>query len=260
MKTSEFLKTAIDVALESGKILEQMFGTNYEVGSKEGCHNLVTACDKASEDYIIDTITKRFPSHQILAEESGASSNKSEITWIIDPLDGTVNFAHNIPVFSVSIGVAIGSEIVCGVVYQPLTKELFYAQSKQGAFLNQKQIYVTTTTHLKQSFLATGFPYNIDQNPLSCLESFSKFSRLGIPIRRLGSAAIDLAYVAAGRYDGYWEVILQPWDYAAGLLLVQEAGGKVTNYQGTSFDLMLPTSLIASNNIIHPFMMEILCK
>ena len=154
---------------------------------------------------------------------------KSDVTWIIDPLDGTVNFARNIPVFSVSIAAAIDQKIVCGVVYQPITQELFIAEKDKGAYLNGKQLFVSKVAQFDEALMSTGFPYNVDKNPLHCVEKFAQMQVKGVPIRRLGSAAIDLAYVAAGRYDVFWEVGLHPWDMAAGKLLVEEAGGTVSS-------------------------------
>ena len=250
------LNLAARAALQAGGILRSGFGTSYEISSKAGRQNLVTAYDKLCEETIIGAILKTFPDHAFVAEESGATRKGSSIVWIIDPLDGTVNFAHNIPVFSVSIAAAIDGDVVAGVIYQPMTQELFVAEKGQGAFLNGIRLQVSTTSHLDDSFLATGFPYNVDENPLHCIDRFSAFTRKGIPIRRLGSAAIDLAYVAAGRFDAYWEVTLQPWDVAAGKLIVEEAGGKVTRYDGKSFDILKPGPIVATNSVLHATMVK----
>lgn len=260
MKSSEALTVAVEAALKAGEMLRQKFGTEFKVSSKEGRHNLVTECDKASEKMIIGTIHKIFPDHAILAEESGASAQKNHVTWIIDPLDGTVNFAHTIPVFSVSIAAAVGAEVVAGVVYQPITQETFTAEKGKGAFLNGKPIRVTHTPKIEEAIVSTGFPYNLNENPLGCIEAFLKVARLGLPIRRLGSAAIDLSYVAAGRFDAFWEVILHPWDFAAGQLLIEEAGGKVTDYQGKGHSLFAAGPILASNGKIHQQMSQILCS
>lgn len=259
MKSESFLSLALQAALKSGEMLRKKFGTEIEVSSKEGRHNLVTECDKAAEQMIIETIHKSFPHHAILAEESGASVHKNEITWIIDPLDGTVNFAHSIPVFSVSIAVAIEEKVVSGVVYQPMTHEIFFAEKGKGSFLNGSKLAVSKTSSLEKSILSTGFPYNVDENPLNCIETFAKLSRLGLPIRRLGSAAIDLSYVAAGRFDAFWEVTLHPWDVAAGQLIVEEAGGKVTDYAGNLRPLFSTGPLLASNGKLHQQMSKALC-
>ncbi len=254
--TSQLLNLAIRAALEAGHILLRGFGTLFEISSKPGKHNLVTEYDKLSEKTIITTILNEFPDHSFLAEESGISSPGGTVTWIIDPLDGTVNFAKTIPNFSVSIAACINSEIVCGAVYQPITKELFFAEKGKGAFLNGSPLKVTTTTTVQEAFLSTGFPYNVDQNPLHCIETFSSIAKLGSPIRRLGSAAIDLSYVAAGRFDAFWEVVLEPWDLAAGKLLIEEAGGTVTKYDGSAIDPLIRGPVIATNTHLHPEMLK----
>lgn len=250
--SSELLSIAIQAALSAGQLLKKGFRSVFAIDSKPGKNNLVTEYDRASEQAIIQTIAARFPTHQFLAEESGFTPGKQEeVTWIIDPLDGTVNFANGIPLFSVSIAASIGEQIICGVVFQPITQELFWAQQGMGAFLNGNSLHVSQNTELEHAFLATGFPYNIHENPMHCIETFGKIAQTGIPIRRLGSAAIDLAYVAAGYFDGYWEVILQPWDCAAGKLLVEEAGGKVTDYQGKPIKVFTAGPVVASNTILH---------
>lgn len=244
--------TAIQAALSAGELLRKGFGSIFEIGSKEGHQNLVTEYDKRSESQIIGMISKVFPHHDFLAEESCPSTTaKREVLWIIDPLDGTVNFAHQIPIFSISIAAAIGNEIVSGVVYQPMTQELFIAEKGKGAYLNGNRLSVSKKTSLHESLLATGFPYNVDTNPLHCIDRFAHITQLGIPIRRLGSAAIDLSYVAAGRFGAYWEVSLHPWDMAAGKLLVEEAGGMVSHYDGTPHKIFCQETLVASNGLLH---------
>lgn len=247
---SELLTVAIETALHAGHLLKKGFGTAYEISSKEGRHNLVTTYDRLSESTILHAITERFPSHGFLGEESGHQKS-GDVLWIVDPLDGTVNFAHNVPVFSVSIAAMVHSTIVAAAIYQPMTEELFWAEEGKGAFLNGKRIEVSSQDRLQESYLATGFPYHVDENPLQCIETFTRLTRLGVPIRRLGSAAIDLSYVAAGRFDGYWEVSLQPWDLAAGLLIVQEAKGIVTRYDGTACNPQEEGPVIATNRQIH---------
>lgn len=247
---SEILTVAIEAALAAGSLLKQGFGTSFEISSKEGSHNLVTTYDKLAESTIHEMIMKRFPTHGFLGEESGQKKT-GDILWIVDPLDGTVNFAHNVPIFSVSIGVLIGNKIVAAVIYQPITGELFWAEYGKGAFLNGKTLHVTAQNKLSDAYLTTGFPYNVHEDPLGCIETFMKLTRMGIPIRRLGSAAIDLAYVAAGRFDGYWEVLLQPWDLAAGHLIVHEAGGLVTKYDGAPCNFLQGGNVIATNKLLH---------
>ena len=242
------LKTAIDAALMAGERLKSGFRSSFAVSFKEHKHNLVTEYDLASEQIIINHIKSIFPNHSFLSEEAGLKqSDLSDIQWIIDPLDGTVNFSHGIPLFSVSIAAVQQQNILCGVVYAPMTDELFYAEAGKGAFLNNQPIAVSDATSLLDAILVTGFPYNVHENPGNCIGHFSQFAHLGIPIRRLGSAAIDLAYIASGRFDGFWEVLLQPWDIAAGTLIVREAGGSVIDYQGNQLNVLQTGSLIATN-------------
>ena len=257
--SSELTFVAIQAALNAGTLLRRGFDTEFEIKSKEGKQNLVTEYDQISEKSIITTIFQHFPTHAILAEESGdIHKGKSDIVWIIDPLDGTVNFARNIPMFSVSIAAAIKTEIVSGVVYQPITHELFIAEKGKGAYLNGNKISVSKTNQFENAVTATGFPYDVDKNPLSCIDRFAMIQSQGIPIRRLGSAAIDLSYVAAGRFDLFWEVGLNPWDMAAGKLLVEEAGGKVTHWDGSVHKVFGYDTLLASNGILHQKMTEYL--
>ena len=244
---NSILQTAIDAAQKAGKVLKEGFGTDYTISSKSQIHDLVTEYDHKSEAIIIETIRFSFPHHQILTEESGHHASDGDITWIIDPLDGTVNFAHGIPFFCVSIAAIQGNVILCGVIYSPMTEELFTAETGGGAFLNGQSYTVTQQTSLLHSFLVTGFPYSVKENPLHCIEHFAHIVGMGIPIRRLGSAALDLAYVAVGRFDGFWEVALQPWDMAAGALLVKEAGGIVIDYSGNDLNIMQSSSIIAGN-------------
>ena len=239
-------------ALKAGDILRKGFGSPMQCEEKEGRHNLVTEWDKKAELAIIEFIKSYFPGHGFLAEESGTTNgNKGEIIWIIDPLDGTVNFAHNIPFFSVSIAASFQNEILAGVVYNPLSNELFIAEKNNGAYLNGNRLHVTDINILDKAIAATGFPYNAEKNPLSCLDLFTHFVGMGMPIRRLGSAALDLAYVAAGRFDVFWEVSLHPWDYAAGKLLIEEAGGQFTHFSGDPYTILEEGSVVATNKQIH---------
>jgi myo-inositol-1(or 4)-monophosphatase len=248
---------AIQAALSAGEVLKKGFGTSFRIESKPGKQNFVTEYDKASEKCILALIKQEFPHHRFLAEESGASSHSdSSVVWVIDPLDGTLNFAHHVPVFTISIAVAIEKEVVSGVIYQPISQELFVAEKGKGAYLNGTRITVSKTRELNDAMLATGFPYNVDQNPLHCIERFALMTKLGIPIRRLGSAALDLAYVAAGRFDAYWEVTLHPWDMAAGKLLVEEAGGKVTHWDGSAHQIFGHESILATNGLLHASMKD----
>ncbi|MBS0604082.1 MAG: inositol monophosphatase [Verrucomicrobia bacterium] len=254
---SELTFVAIQSAMQAGALLRSGFGTDFKIDSKEGKQNLVTEYDKSSEACIISTILRHFPDHAILAEESGETQNgKSSVIWIIDPLDGTVNFAHGLPVFSVSIAAAIDGTVVSGVVYQPMTQELFTAEKGKGAYLNGKQIFVSKVDSFESSLMSTGFPYNVDKDPLHCVEKFAQMQLKGVPIRRLGSAAIDMSYVAAGRCDAFWEVGLHPWDMAAGKLLVEEAGGKVSHWDGSPHKIFGYETMLATNGLLHKSMLE----
>lgn len=254
---SDFAFVAVQAALNAGALLRQGFDTEFEIEPKKGNQNLVTEYDKASEKRILSIIFQHFPDHSVLSEECGdINKGNNVVTWIIDPLDGTVNFAHNIPIFSISIAVALEKQIVCGVVYQPITQELFMAEKGKGAYLNGKRLAVSTKNQLEKTIMATGFPYDVDKNPLFCIDRFAAIQAKGIPIRRLGSAAIDLCYVAAGRFDAFWEVGLNPWDMAAGKLLIEEAGGKVTHWDGSLHKIFCYDTILASNGLLHEKMLE----
>jgi myo-inositol-1(or 4)-monophosphatase len=250
---------AIEAALKAGEILRYGFGTHFSISSKEGRHNLVTEFDHKSEKVIIDFLTQNVPNSHFLAEESGATGKDTGgILWIIDPLDGTVNFAHQIPVFAISIAAHKNGKVISGVVYQPITHELFVAEIGKGAFLNGQRLKVSEVRQIESSILATGFPYNLAKNPFHCIEHFVDILKLGIPIRRFGAAAIDLAYTSAGRFEGFFEVELAPWDVAAGKLLIEEAGGKVTHWDKNPFDIFSRKTILATNSHIHDGMAAIL--
>lgn len=248
---NHYLDTSIKAAIEAGNILKEGFGKNFEINSKSGINDLVTEYDLASEKCIIDILKHEYPSHSILAEESGVTDNPdSDYKWVIDPLDGTVNYAHNIPVFSVSIALEYKGEIICGVVYNPIVNEMFSASKGGGAFMNDKKIEVSESSDIQTSLLVTGFPYDIHKYKCHCVELFVKIVQSGIPIRRMGSAALDLAYVAAGRFDGFWEIGLNPWDVAAGYLILSEAGGNVTQFDGKEYDIYCK-NILGTNGKIH---------
>lgn len=249
----KYLEVALEAAKTGGEILENGYGSLFEVKTKEGRNNLVTEFDFKSEKAIKKCIHNYFPEHEILGEEFGLDEAQSDYRWIIDPLDGTVNFVHSIPIFSVSIALEYKKEIIVGVIYHPILKETFTAIKGQGAFLNGKAIHVSDNAELNNAILVTGFPYNINENPLNAIETFVSMVKLGLPVRRLGSAALDLAYVAAGRFDAFWEGQLKPWDVAAGYLIVEEAGGKVTDYRNNKYSVYGDT-ILASNNAIHESM------
>ncbi|MGE5315061.1 MAG: inositol monophosphatase family protein [Acidobacteriota bacterium] len=254
------LTTAIEAAREAGTLLREGVGKIKTIERKQGeATNLVTEFDKRAEALIISHIRSRFPSHDILAEESGSHDIRSDYRWVIDPLDGTTNYTHGLPLFSVSIGIEHHGEMVAGVIYDPSADELFTAEKGKGAFLNGTPLHVSNADTLINSLLVTGFPYTYRQNPGRIVDHFQNFLLEAQGIRRLGSAALDLAYIAAGRLDGYWEVTLNPWDKAAGVLLVKEAGGTVTDFLGNPDSIYTPTTL-ASNGIIHRQMIDVLKK
>jgi myo-inositol-1(or 4)-monophosphatase len=251
------LTFAVQLAREAGEILKEAFGTHFKIESKDGKHDLVTEFDKKVEAFLKQKIHGLYKDHEILAEESAKAGFKTDKPcWIIDPIDGTVNFAHEIPVFAISIGFAIKGVVQIGVVYHPMANELFTAQKGHGAYLNGKKLTTSPTNAIKKAMLATGFPYNLEQNPDHCIEHLTQILKMGIPIRRMGSAAIDMAYVAAGRFDGFWEISLKPWDFAAGLLLVKEAGGKVATMEGDPLNIFNATSVVASNHHLYEAILE----
>lgn len=255
------LNFAIQVARDAGNVLIDRLGRALQVSNK-GAIDLVTEADLASEKLIIECIRSHYPRHAILAEESGASEENpenplgSEWRWIIDPLDGTTNYAHGYPCFCVSIGVERAGKLELGVVYDPMRNEMFGVERGQGATLNERPMRVSEVDELGRAMLCTGFPYNVRERP-DFARDFSNFTMQAQAVRRDGSAALDLAYVACGRFDGFWEEGLRPWDIAAGVLLVKEAGGRVSDYSGQPLDLYKPTTL-ASNGLVHDAMIRVL--
>jgi myo-inositol-1(or 4)-monophosphatase len=234
------------------------FGQGLEVEYK-GVIDLVTEVDRRSEETILGEIKSRYPEDRILAEESGAKPGEACCVWFVDPLDGTINFAHGIPIYSISIAYQRDGLMQIGVVYDPERDECFSAELGQGAWLNGEPIKVSSTQELDQSLLVTGFPYDIRTNPETNLDAFSRFSLLTQGVRRLGSAALDLCYVAAGRFDGYWEIRLSPWDMAAGGLIAREAGGVVTDLRGGDDYLHQQShSILAANSRLHAQMLAVL--
>jgi len=230
--------------------LRRYFNGNFSITSKGTINDLVTEADHASEKAIIKIIQDKHPDHFILSEETGSVITNSNIKWIIDPIDGTINFANGIPICCVSIGVEQDGEMIMGAVFNPFMNELFFAEKGKGATLNEKPIKVSDKDNLLTSCLVTGFPYQYLDTPNGPLEIFEKLIRKSIPVRRLGSAALDLCWTAAGRFDGFYEHKLQAWDSAAGYLIVQEAGGVVTDLKGEKFNPYQP-GIIASNGKIH---------
>lgn len=235
---------------EAGKIIMQYFDGEFKVDHKEGINNLVTEVDKLAEKKIIEIIKLSYPTHSIISEEVGELLQTSDYQWIIDPIDGTVNFAHGVPICCVSIGVLYQDELILGAVYNPMMNELFFAEKGKGATLNGKKIKVSDNNNFKTAFLVTGFPYNWPESAQHPIKVFERLVLEGLPVRRLGSAAIDLCWVACGRFDAFWEYNLQPWDVAAGYLIVQEAGGRITDFDGTSYSVFTKETL-ATNGLIH---------
>ncbi|PJJ76712.1 myo-inositol-1(or 4)-monophosphatase [Thermoflavifilum aggregans] len=240
----------LDTIRAAGQVLLEGIGENFQISHKSSLNDLVTEVDKRSEAVILDKIRNQFPDHAILSEEAGASEHSGTFRWIIDPLDGTVNFAHRLPICSVSIALEKEGEVLMGAVYNPFLNELFFAEKGHGAYLNDKPIRVSAQDQIRQAFLVTGFPYQWRDMPHDPVQVFGYFIKQGVPVRRLGSAAIDLCWVACGRFDGYWEHHIHAWDVAAGGLIVREAGGQVTDFEGQPYQLS-SSKLIASNGRIH---------
>lgn len=245
------LKTTLIKAAEAGaQQIKKYFNGAFSISHKEGMNNLVTEADHAAEKAVIDVIRQEYPDHFILSEETGELKTDSEFKWIIDPIDGTVNFSNGIPLCCVSIALEKNGEMLLGCVYNPMMDEFYFAQKGMGAFLNDKKITVSHKSEVIKSCLVTGFPYTYLDAPNGPLQVFEKLVRRGVPVRRLGSAAIDLCWVAAGRFDGFYEHNLQAWDSAAGFLMVEEAGGKVTDFKGNPYSPYQP-HLLATNGNIH---------
>jgi myo-inositol-1(or 4)-monophosphatase len=247
--------TLINAANAGAEQLRRYFEKSFNISNKEGVNNLVTEADHAAEKAIIETIRQQFPDHFILGEESGELATGSEYKWIIDPLDGTVNFAHGIPICAVSIGVEHNGEMIMGAVYAPFLNEFYIAQKGEGAFLNDRKIQVSDEADMMKSCLVTGFPYTYPKLHRGPLEIFSKLVTQGIPVRRLGSAAIDLCWMAAGRFDGFWEFNLSPWDTAAGEIIVKEAGGTITDFNNQPYSCY-QKQLLATNGKIHDALLK----
>jgi len=244
---------------EAGKIISDYFQGSFTVDNKEGINNLVTEVDKHSEKRIIEIIRKHYPTHSIISEEVGEMIQDSPYQWIIDPIDGTVNFAHGIPLCCVSIGLKHNEDLILGTVYNPMMNELFFAEKGKGAFLNEKPISVSTKSDFRKACLVTGFPYKWPDSKEHPIRVFERFIMEGLPVRRLGSAAIDLCWVACGRFDGFWEYNLSSWDVAAGYLIVQEAGGRITNFEGDAYSVFDKETL-ATNGHIHEEMLRLIRK
>ena len=252
----QFKSFAVDLARKSGALLKEKFSQTHKIQYK-GDIDIVTEADKLSEDLIIETIKRNFPDHGILSEESPAITSAGKLRWIIDPLDGTTNYSHGYPVFCVSVALENEGTIVLGVIYDPMREDMFVAIRGEGAYLNDKKLKVSSVNNLSRSLLATGFPYDIRDSKENNLDYFNAMAINVQAIRRAGAAALDLAYLAAGRFDGFWELKLKPWDTAAGCLMVEEAGGVISDIAGQKWHLQSP-SLMASNALIHEQMIKVL--
>jgi myo-inositol-1(or 4)-monophosphatase len=250
-----YLETAVEIARESGALL-----SNYlerRVGFElKGEFDLVTEADRGSERLVVERLRSHFPSHNIVAEEGGGHQSASEYCWYVDPLDGTTNFAHAFPMFNVTLGLACAGEVIAGVVYDPVRQEMFAAERGGGAYLNNRRIRVSAAARLSDSLASTGFPSRKRHHNVN-IHFYYQVAMASHGVRRTGSAAIDLAYVACGRLDFFWEFGLKPWDMAAGTLLVKEAGGRVSDMKGAMHSLTNSETLLADNGALHGEVIEI---
>jgi myo-inositol-1(or 4)-monophosphatase len=256
MDLEPLMQTAVRAAYRSCEVLRARFGKLSSIG-KKGPSDLVTDADLASETEIIATLRAAFPDHAIVAEESGTRSGTADWRWLVDPLDGTVNYAHQVPFFAVSIACAQGDSVRLGLVLNPMSGELFTARAGGGAQLNGQPIHVSPETRVSESLLATGFPYDLGRGFETLAARFLRCLRAARGVRRLGSAALDLCYVACGRFAGYWEDGLQPWDSAAGILIVREAGGRVTDFSNRPTTVEA-REVLATNGRIHAQMQRLM--
>jgi myo-inositol-1(or 4)-monophosphatase len=252
----EFLNAAREAAFEAGKMLKQGLNEAREILFK-GSVDLVTNFDRKAQEMIFDRLSGSFPDHGFLAEEGLLYQEQNDFRWVIDPLDGTTNYAHGVPVFCVSIGLEFKGKIILGVVYDPMQEEMFHAVRGEGAYLGESRIHVSSEGDLGRGLVATGFPYDVRVNPDNNAVHFNYFLTRVQAIRRCGSAALDLCYVACGRFDGFWELRLRPWDMAAGGLIVQEAGGRLSDFAGREFNIYRPEAL-ATNGLIHEAMLQVI--
>ncbi len=250
-----YKQTLFDAIKAGANELMRFFQGTFTISNKEGVNNLVTEADHAADKAIQEVIKKAFPEHGIVSEETEETVSESDYKWIIDPIDGTVNFANGIPICCVSIGLEHKGNMLMGAVYNPVMNEFFYAERGKGATLNDKEISVSNKAEVATSCLVTGFPYTYSEQANGPLEVFSRLIKKGVPVRRLGSAAIDLCWVAAGRFDGFYEHRLNAWDSAAGFLIVEEAGGKVTNLKGERYSPYRP-GIVATNGKIHAELLQ----
>lgn len=251
-----YKQTLIEATRAGAEQIKKFFNGTFTISHKEGVNNLVTQADFAADKAIREVIKAKFPEHGIVSEEDKEVVSESGYKWIIDPIDGTINFANGIPICCVSIGLEYKDEMLMGAVFNPIMNEFFFAEKGKGATLNDQKISVSNKADLLTSCMVTGFPYQYLDEENGPLDVFEKFVRKGIPVRRLGSAAIDLCWVAAGRFDAFFEHQLYAWDSAAGFIIVEEAGGKVTNLKGEKYS-PFKFGLIASNGLIHDHLVKV---
>lgn len=255
----DFIDIAVKAAKQAGKVHKRYFQSDIEIKTKTSSYDLLTIADTESERAAVSIIKKHFPDHNILAEEKKYEKTGSEFTWIIDPLDGTNNFASGLPIFCASVALAKKDEVIAGAIYDVTRDELFFAQKNKGAFLNDKKISVDKIKNLEEAILITGFYYDRGKKMSNCLKNVERFLRIPTRgLRRLGAAALDLCYIASGRSSGFWEFCLNPWDFCAGKLIVEEAGGKVTDNKAKPLNIFDETYIVASNGKIHQAMLKIL--
>lgn len=254
--SDQLVAVATQAALRAGQIQKQRYGQRIEIRHK-GVIDLVTEVDRACEDVILETLRSRFPEHDIVTEETQLERRGSRYVWFVDPLDGTTNYAHGYPCFCASVAATCDGEVVAGAVYEPLREELFTAERGAGAHLNGRRLRVSESSELLQSLLVTGFPYDLRDDLVGKLRLFNRFMGVARAIRRDGAAALDLANLAAGRIDAFWEERLQPWDMLAAKLMIEEAGGRLTRYDGSPTGLRAD-EVLASNGALHEAMMAVI--
>lgn len=250
------INEVINIAKEAGEVIRDGFRQNISIEFKTGDNNLVTNIDKAAEKIILNFIKKEYPTHSVIAEESGTDIKSSEFTWVVDPLDGTTNFAHGLPIFGVSIGVQKNKQTIIGVIYDVMRDVVYSAEKGSGSYENEKKISVSNNSNLNKGVLVTGFPYDLE-NVDNAVKIFGKFLVKTRGVRRLGSAAIDMCYVASGVFDGFWEEDLHPWDICAGMLLVEEAGGKVSDFKDEPIDIF-SNQFLTTNGLVHNAMIDVM--
>ncbi len=256
MNWTKYQDIGIEAALKAGRMLRENMSSHREITYK-GVVDLVTNFDSRSQDIILNHLSSFFPDHDFLAEEDPSERRRSEFRWIIDPIDGTTNFAHSFPVFCISIALEYQDNIAAGIIYDPMRDEIFSAVEGDGAHLNGSRIMVSRIDDLDKSLLATGFPYDLRKSRMNNIDHFINFIKQAQAVRRCGSAALDICYVACGRFDGFWEIKLKPWDVAAASLILSEAGGRASDFHGNPLNIF-GIETLGSNGLIHKQMVEVL--